>query len=203
APRLLRVDEVEVDVAGVLQRPPDRVGGDLVEHHAPHRHARLQDLDEVPADRLALAVLVRRDVDLVGLLEGGLEAAHDLALAGRHDVDGLEALLDVHAQARPALLADLVGDLGGGGGEVPDVTHARLHLVARGPGAAGGARLRGWLDDHEAAWGSFASGGQLVSLLGSRHIIRAPPEAAREGTTTRPRPRGRAWRAELRRPGGC
>jgi hypothetical protein len=37
-----------------------------VEDHAAHRHLRLQHLDEVPRDRLALAILVRREQELVG-----------------------------------------------------------------------------------------------------------------------------------------
>src|SRR5690606_24035468 len=112
-------------------------------HLALHSFPTRRSSDLVPAYRLALAVLVRRDVDLVGLLEGGLEAAHDLALARRHDVDGLEAGLDVHAEPRPALLADLLGDLGRGGGQVAHVAHAGLYLVARRQEAADGPRLGG------------------------------------------------------------
>src|SRR5690606_41982957 len=69
-------------------------------HLALHSFPTRRSSDLVPAYRLALAVLVRRDVDLVGLLEGGLEAAHDLALARRHDVDGLEAGLEDRKSTR-------------------------------------------------------------------------------------------------------
>ena len=43
-----------------------RIGllGDLVELDAADRHLRLEDLAQVPADRLALAVRVRREQDL-------------------------------------------------------------------------------------------------------------------------------------------
>jgi hypothetical protein len=37
-----------------------------VERHPLDGHGGLQHLDDVPADRLALAVLIRRDVDLAG-----------------------------------------------------------------------------------------------------------------------------------------
>ncbi len=114
APGLLRVDQARVDRARVLERVEDRLLGDLVEDHAPHGHLRLEQLDQVPADRLALAVLVRRDVELVGVLERGLELLDDVLLARRDDVHGLEALVDVHPEASPALALDIAGDLGSG-----------------------------------------------------------------------------------------
>jgi hypothetical protein len=47
--------------------------GDLVEHHPLHGHLGLQHLEEVPGDGLALAVFVGREVELVGVLQSGLE----------------------------------------------------------------------------------------------------------------------------------
>ena len=67
APRLLRVDEPLVDVAGLVERLLDRVAGDLVEDHPADGHLRLQHLEQVPGDRLALAILVRREQQLVGV----------------------------------------------------------------------------------------------------------------------------------------
>ena len=69
AARLLRVDEAVVDVAGLAERALDRRLRDLVEDHPPHRHLRLQHLDEMPGDRLAFAVFVCREQQLVGLGE--------------------------------------------------------------------------------------------------------------------------------------
>ena len=69
APGLLRVDQVEVEVAGVLDGPPDRVAGDLVEDHAPHRDLGLEHLEQVPGDGLALAVLVSGQEELVRVLQ--------------------------------------------------------------------------------------------------------------------------------------
>src|SRR5205085_10627166 len=66
AARLLRVDEPLVDVAGIAERALDRVAGDLVEDHPAHRQLGLQYFLEVPCDRFALAVLVRREQELVG-----------------------------------------------------------------------------------------------------------------------------------------
>jgi hypothetical protein len=59
APGLLRVDEPLVDLARLLEGALDRIAGDLVEDHPADRHLRLQLLEQVPGDRLALAVLVR------------------------------------------------------------------------------------------------------------------------------------------------
>ena len=64
-PGLLRVDETLVDLARLVQGPLDGVLRDLVEHHAAHGDLRVQHLLEVPGDRLALAILVRREQQLV------------------------------------------------------------------------------------------------------------------------------------------
>ena len=58
APGLLGVDEVVVQVTRILSGGADRRLGDLVEHHSLDRDARLQCLQQVPGDRLALAVTV-------------------------------------------------------------------------------------------------------------------------------------------------
>ena len=46
-------------------------GGDLVEHHALDLHplGRVEDLEQVPGDGLALAILVGGEIELVGLLQ--------------------------------------------------------------------------------------------------------------------------------------
>jgi hypothetical protein len=69
APALLRVDEAVVDVAAVVDGVLDGAARDLVEHHPLHRHRRLEHLEQVPGDRLALAVLIGREVELVGVLQ--------------------------------------------------------------------------------------------------------------------------------------
>ena len=57
----------------------------------------LQHLAQVPGDRLALAILVRRQQKLVGLLQLALEVGHDALLVGVDHVVRLEAVLDVDA----------------------------------------------------------------------------------------------------------
>ena len=63
-----------------VERALDRGPRDLVEDHAAHRHLRLQHLDEVPGDRLAFAVFVRREQELVGVLQLRLQVGDDLLL---------------------------------------------------------------------------------------------------------------------------
>ena len=103
APRLLRVHESLVDDARVLERTRDRLSRDLVEHHAADRNLRLQHLDEVPGDRLSLAILVRREQELVRVLQVLLQLGDDLLLARVDDVVRLEPLVDVDAERAEAL----------------------------------------------------------------------------------------------------
>ena len=63
AARLLGVDQVAGDLARVVHGLADRLGGDLGEHHPVHflvleQAAFLQDLGDVPADRLAFAIRI-------------------------------------------------------------------------------------------------------------------------------------------------
>ncbi len=97
APGLLRVDEVAVDLARLLERAQDCLLRDLVEDHAPYRHLRLQRLDEMVRDRLALAVLVGCEQQLVGVLQLPPQLGDDLLLVGIDHVVRLEPLVDGHA----------------------------------------------------------------------------------------------------------
>ncbi len=150
APCLLRVDEPLVDVARLAERPVDRVARDLVEDHAAHRHLRLEHLEQMPGDRLALAVFVRREQELVGVCEQLLQLAHLLALVRVDDVQRLEAFVDVHTEARPGLFLVLLGDVGRALGQVADVADARLDHEVLAEIARDRLRLRRRLDDHEA-----------------------------------------------------
>ena len=146
---LLRVDQALVDLARLGERALDRGARDLVEDHAPHGNRRLQHLHEVPGDRLALAILVCREQQLVGALQLGLQIGDDLLLARVDDVERLELLVDVDAQARPGLALQRGGDLGGRVREVADVPDRRLDHVAVAQVARDRLRLGRRLDDHE------------------------------------------------------
>ena len=109
AARLLGLDEVVVDLAGVLDRGEDRGLGDLVEDHPVDRQAlrRLELVEEVPRDGLALAVLIGGEVEGVGVLDQLLQLGDVALLVARHDVVGLEAVVDVDREAAPRLVLDL------------------------------------------------------------------------------------------------
>ena len=60
----------------------------------------------MPRDRLALAILVRREQELVGVREALLQLGDDLLLSGIDDVVRLEAVVDVDTErAEPLALA--------------------------------------------------------------------------------------------------
>ena len=101
AARLLRVDEPVVDLARLAERALDRRPRDLVEDHPPDRHLRVEHLAQVPGDRLALAIFVRREQQLVGVLELRLQVGDDLLLARVDDVERLEVLVDVRRRGGP------------------------------------------------------------------------------------------------------
>ena len=132
-----------------VERALDRVLRDLVEHHAAHGDLRLQHLEEVPRDGLALAVLVRREQELVGLGELLLEIGDDPFLVGVDDVERLEPVLDVDAELA-VLRALLLRDVRRALREVADVTDAGLDREAAAEVAGDGPRLGGGLDYDEA-----------------------------------------------------
>jgi 1-acyl-sn-glycerol-3-phosphate acyltransferase len=166
----------------------DRVFGDLVEHHPADGHLRLQHLDEVPGDRLSFAVFVRREQQLVRARELLLEVGDDLLLVGVDDVERFEAVLDVDAEPRPRLFLHRGRDLARLVGEVADVTDARGHVEAVAEVAGDRPRLRGRLDDHQAAlitvfrahrhWYLFFGLIRPCSRLNTRDTLATPPVAA-------------------------
>ncbi len=146
---LLGVDEVHVDVARVGHGVLDGLAGDLVEDDALDRHRRLQLVEQVPGDGLALAVLIRREHELVGVLEQLLELGDLRLLVGGHDVDRLEGVVDVDPEARPRLALVLGRHLVGALGQVTDVPDAGVHDVAVAEIARDAADLVRRLDDDE------------------------------------------------------
>ncbi len=119
---LLRLDELHVDVAGVVERAGDSLRGDLVEGEPLDGDLGLEHLEEVPRDRLALAVLIGREQDLGRVLEARLDLGDDLLLLGRDHVVRLEPVLDVDGELAERPLALARGHLGGLGkvANVPD-----------------------------------------------------------------------------------
>ena len=99
AARLLRLHEVVVDVARRLDGMQDGVFGDFVENDAPGAAAvQAQGLDQVPGNGLSLTVLIRSQPDQRGFVRRLLQLGHHLLLGGGHDILGLEAVGDIHAE---------------------------------------------------------------------------------------------------------
>ena len=79
---LLRIDHATIELARVVHRLADRIGGDLVEDHAPHGHLRVEHLDQVPCDGLTLAILISCEIELVRFFQQALQATDVIALLG-------------------------------------------------------------------------------------------------------------------------
>ena len=75
----------------------------------------------MPADGLALAVLVSGEEEFVGVLESLLQLSDGRLLGIVHDIDRLKLIIDVHGELRPRLLTIGLGQLRGLGGEVADM----------------------------------------------------------------------------------
>ena len=129
------VDQAVVDAPRVGDGVVDGGLGDLVEHHPLHRDLRLQVLEEVPADGLALAVLVRREVQLAGVLHRRSQVLDHVLAADGQLVRGLEAVVDVDRQT----LARQVGD----------VAHRGAHVEGAAQELGEGLGLGGRFDDDE------------------------------------------------------
>ena len=167
APRLLGVDQVVVQLTRGVGGGPDGGRRDLVEDHPLDRHLRLQGVQQVPGDRLALAILVRGQIQLVRPGQQRLQLRDLGPLLGRHDVDGLEVVLRVHAEPGPRFALVLGRDVGGIARQVTDVTHRRLDDVSVAEILRNGLRLGRRLDDDQADTGmarSFTCG-HLVHVL--------------------------------------
>ena len=102
----------------------------------------------MPGDRLALAVLVSREQELVGVREPLLERVDDLLLVLVDDVERLERMLDVDTQRAEAFPLRL-GNVRSAVGEVANMADARLHGELAAEVAGDGPRFRRALDDDQ------------------------------------------------------
>ena len=75
----------------------------------------------MPSDGLALTVGVCREQQLVDLLELGAQIGDALLLIRGDHIEGLEALVHVHAEARPRLLLILRRNVRGTAWEVTNM----------------------------------------------------------------------------------
>jgi hypothetical protein len=144
----------------------DRLLRDLVEDHAPDRNLRVEHLRQVPGDRLAFAIFIRREQELVGVLQLRLQIGDDLLLSRVDDVERCEVVRGVDAQASPGLFLVLGGDLRGVVRQVADVADRGLDHIVLAQIARDGLRLCGRFDDDELALGD--------SHFGRHHSAVAP-----------------------------
>jgi len=120
----------------------DRILGNFVEDDAANGDSRPEDLRQMPADGLALAIGVGGQQDLRRFLERRLQMRDLFLLAAGNDVVRLELLVDIYTKATPVLVLDLLGNLRGRFGQIADVAIARFDTVLRAKKPAEGLRLR-------------------------------------------------------------
>ena len=143
---LLSVHQMNVQIPGAGQRPGDGLLRDLRERHPPHGHFGLENLEEVPGDGLALAVVICCQVELFSALEGLAELGDRLLLIGIDDVIGLEAVFDVDRELPVGALL-LRGRQLGGLSQITDMADGGLDVELRAKVRGNRADLVGGLDD--------------------------------------------------------
>ena len=141
---------------GMRQGLVDGFGGDLVKHQAMDGHSRLQDFAKMPADGFPLAVFIRCQIEVGGILQEFLELADLFYLIFRDDVDGGKSFLDVHAQISPLFPFEFGRDFFRPLGQVANVADAGFNVVSPAEKTADRTGLGGRLDDHQ---GSAIAGG--------------------------------------------
>ena len=166
AARLVRVYQALVYLTRVGDGAGDRLRGDLVEDHPAGGHLGLELLEQVPGDGLALAVLIRREQELVGVLEQALELGDLLTLVAVHDIKGLEVVVYVDAEPGPRLTTVLFRDLGRAVGHVADVADAGLDHVALAEVTGDGPGLGRGFDDDQLGAMAVSSRGLAPGRLG-------------------------------------
>ena len=135
-PRLLGVDHIHVDRAGLAECLLDGPLGDFVERDpADAVFLQIERLLQVPGNGFAFAVRVSRQIDQPGPSGGAFQVA-DRFFLGRHDL--VRCLVAFgHFEAELPF------------GKVAHMAHARLDHVSRAKELADRRGLLGALDDHE------------------------------------------------------
>ena len=132
----LRIDQILIDLAWVLDALGDDLLRDLVEGHALGLFiVQIQKRFQVPRDGFALAVRVRCKIHGVAALGGLFELADELLFSANGLIDGLEVVLDIDAQL--AL------------GQVAQMAHRGHDLIVAAQIFFDCSGLRRRLDDHQ------------------------------------------------------
>ena len=143
---LLRIDQVQVDVAQFAEGTLDGFPGDFGEGHAVDGHLGLEDFLQVPRDGLTLAVAIGCQVERIDLFELALELGNLLLFVGVDHIVGFEAVFNVDRELAVGPLLEVFGQLGGLR-KVTDMTHGRVDQVVLAEVAANGLDLGGGLHD--------------------------------------------------------
>eukprot|EP00968_Pinguiococcus_pyrenoidosus_P029249 scaffold8448_cov239-Pinguiococcus_pyrenoidosus.AAC.3 len=126
----LRLHKSAIQLPRLLERSFQRRLGDLSEGHALEAVVRRrQQLRQVPADGLSLAVSVGGKNYFLRRLRETLQFSDALRLALRHEVKRLKVLVYVDGQRRPALGLLARGDVGRALGQIAHVAIARHHFI--------------------------------------------------------------------------
>ena len=134
--RLLGVHEVAVDLARVGDGLGDDAAGDLVEGHAAGLVVReLEQLLDVPGDRLALAVRVGCEIDGLRPVGGLLELLDEVGFLLHRDIFRTEIMVQIHAHRALRQIAQM--------------THAGLDDIVRAEVFSDGFRLGWGLHNHK------------------------------------------------------
>ena len=162
APGLLGIDQIDIQIAGVVSGRSNRRFGDLVENHSAHRDGGFQRLQQMPGDRFTLAVAVSGEIQLVDTLEQALEFSDGGLLVRADDVQRFEVGIDVDPEPSPLLGLVLGRNVSGTLGQVADMAPGGLDDIVRAQVAGYFARLSGRLDDDEPTDVIFVSASAIV-----------------------------------------
>src|SRR5262245_35981898 len=133
----------------MAQRVSNGFASDLVKDETMKRNLGLEKLDQVPGNRLTLAVLVGGKQEFVRIRQNLFELAHFFLLVRRHDVKRLEIVIHIDPEPGPRLLLQVGRDLRRAIGEVADVTDARIDGIALAQEPGNGPGFGGRLDDDQ------------------------------------------------------
>ena len=143
------MNQLHVELPGLLKSATNGLFGDLVKHHALHRHLWRQQLQQMPADAFSLAVFVRRQEQLISTLEGIFQLFHRLFLVLRNHIQGFEVGFRVDTEIGPLLPLLSSRNLTGVVGKVAHMSHGGLHPEVLWEESTDGAGLGGALNDDQ------------------------------------------------------
>ena len=143
---LLRVDQVQVDIAQFAEGTLNGFPSDFGEGHAVDRNLGLEDFLQVPRDGLTLAVTIGCQVERVHFFKLALELGNLLLFVRVDNIIGFKAVFNVYGELAVRALLQVFGQLRGLR-KVTDMTHGRVDQVVLAEVAANGLDLGGGLHD--------------------------------------------------------